>query len=328
MRVRSLASTVLAGALVLAGLSTPAFAGGADLKLVPSDSAGVVHVDLSRFRSSSLYKEVLAGFVQAPQVQQQMQAAKAELGFDPINDLDSITIIGGAAMGPGNEDALIIVAGKIDQKKLVAMAEKDGGAKPAEYAGVKYWASTKNEDMAIAFIGDKVALGKHSLVKGAIDGKGPGADLAGLLKQVNQGGDLFFAGKIPAGAGGALAAADPMFKDLKSIRGSLDFAKGMSVSVALTASPAAATAMAAKMQEGLKPDPASEPMMQQMGIAPIVQKLKVEAKGDTVMIGLDLTPEEVNRLKMLAGMLGMAMQAQQMKAEPAAPAPAPMKKAQ
>lgn len=328
MRSRSLASSVLVSALVLAGLSTQATAGGADLKLVPADTAGVLHVDLARFRSSSLYKDVLAGFIQAPQIQSQMAVAKAQLGFDPINDIDSVTIIGGAKLVGGKEDALFIVAGKLDQGKLTKLASEAGGATQVEHAGVKYWATDPKEDMAIAFIDGKLALGRHALVKGAIEGKGPGATLAALLKEVNQGGDLFFAGAIPAEAGAALAAADPSLKDLKSVRGSIDFAKGLSLNIAIAASAASATAIAGKMQTALKPDPAAAPMMQQMGIAPMIEKLKVEAKGDTVVIGLDLTPEEVNRLKMLAGMLGMAMQAQQMKGAPPAPPAPPAKKAQ
>ena len=312
MRFNVFAPALLASAVAFCGLTRQAEAGGAELALLPGSGNVLMHIDLARLRGSAFYKEILSPLLQNPNFQREMNEAKTELGFDPVNDINSLTVLMNPPSGNGDEEALIVVDGKVNRDTLIAKATTEGKATKAAHNGVDLWAAPANEDdMAISFVGGKTLIGKQAFVKEAIDAsKGKGslnATLKGLVDGVNKGGDIWFVANVSDGIRAELAKGNPMAKDLKSVTGSIDFAKGVAVNLAVESTAETAKAMAGMIQQSLKVDPQTEPMMQQMGLLPVVQKLKVEAKGATLNIGLDLDTNDVNKLKMLAGMMGAGM---------------------
>lgn len=290
-------------AALAAMMSVPvaAQAGDAEMSLVPQGSAMVLHVNMERLRSSSFYKTILSGLINSPAIKGQIEMAKKQAGFDPINDLKSLTIVAPAKMGAG-EEPLVILDGNIDAKKIAEKAGKSAQVTPAK---------------------GRVLIGKANSISAAQKGGGA-AGLKALLSKTNQKADVWFVANLPPELQKQMAQGNPMAKGLKSMRGSLDFGKGLNLKVALDTPMAkkAADEAGKAMAQALK-----EPMMTQMGIAPMLQKLQVKAVGNQLNVDLDLNEGEVKKLQMMAQM--MMMMAGGAAAPPGkttAPAPAPMKK--
>lgn len=269
-------------AALAAVMSVPvaAQANEAEMSLVPQGSAMVLHVNMERLRSSSFYKTILSGLLNSPALKMQIDTAKNQAGFDPINDLKSLTIVAPAKIGQG-EEPLVILDGKIDAKKIAEKAGKSAQVTPAK---------------------GRVLIGKANSVAAAQKGGGA-AGLKSLLSKTNQKADLWFVANLPPELQKQMAQGNPMAKGLKSMRGSLDFAKGLKLKVALDTPMAkkAADEAAKAVAQALK-----EPMMTQMGLAPMLQKLQVKAVGNVLNVDLDLNEGEVKKLQMMAQMM-MAM---------------------
>lgn len=268
-------------AALAAVMSVPvaAQANDAEMSLVPQGSAMVLHVNMERLRSSSFYKTILSGLLNSPALKMQIDMAKKQAGFDPINDLKSLTIVAPAKIGQG-EEPLVILDGKIDAKKIAEKAGKSAQVTPAK---------------------GRVLIGKANAVAAAQKGGGA-AGLKALLGKTNQKADLWFVANLPPELQKQMAQGNPMAKGLKSMRGSLDFAKGLKLKVALDTPMAkkAAEEAAKAVAQALK-----EPMMTQMGIAPMLQKLEVKAVGNVLNVDLDLNEGEVKKLQMMAQMMMM-----------------------
>ena len=296
----------MAALAALMSVPVAAQAGDAEMSLVPQGSAMVLHVNMERLRSSSFYKTIIAGLLNSPPIKMQIDMAKKQAGFDPINDLKSLTVVAPAKMGSG-EEPLVILDGKVDAKVI---AEKAG--KSAQVTPVK----------------GRVLIGKANSIAAAQKGGGA-AGLKALLGQTNQKADLWFVAQLPPELQQQMAQGNPMAKGLKTMRGSLDFSKGLNLKVAFDTPMAkqAADEAAKAIAQALK-----EPMMTQMGLAPMLQKLQVKAVGNDLKVDLDLNEGEVQKLQMMANM--MMMMAGGGGAAPGgpgaapAPAPAPVKKAQ
>lgn len=308
MRFSRIAPAFLAGALAFGGLTQPALAGGADLALLPSTGAFLVHIDMERMRGSAFYKEIVAPMLKTPNFVREMNEARTKLGFDPINDLNTFTMVVTPPGGFGAPEALMVMEGKVNKENMIAMAVKEAKAVKGEYNGVELWATAPGgEDVGLAFVGGKALIGHQKMVREAIDGsKGKpaaNAQMLALTKTVNQTADLWFIGTVPESARAEMAKGNPAMGDVKTVRGSLDLSKGLAVVISVGASASGAKAMADMIQAATKLDPQTEPMMAQMGLLPVIKKLKVEAKGDDLNVGLDLDTADVNRLKMLVGMV-------------------------
>lgn len=287
----------LAALAAVMSLPVAAQAGDADLSLVPKDTAMVLHVNMARFRNSTFFKTVVSGMLNAPAIKMQVAAAKTEMGFDPTTDLDSITIIAPTNMGQPGAEPLVMLQGKsLDQKAIAAKINKGS--------------------ITVASAKGRLLLGENKAVTAAQKGGGA-AGLNALLGKTNQKADLWFVANLPPALQQQMAAGNPMAKGMKSMRGSIDFAAGLKLDMAVNtpmAKQAAAEGTKA-MQQALK-----EPMITQMGLAPMLQKLQIKANGNDLTVGVALNDAEVGKLQMMAQMM-MMMAGGGAKAPPMAPAP-------
>ena len=165
MRFNVFAPALLASAEAFCGLTRSAQAGGAELALLPDTGSMLLHVDLARLRGSAFYKEVVAPVLQNPNFQREMNEAKTELGFDPVNDINSLTVLMNPPTGQGSEEALIVVDGQVNRDTLIAKATTEGKAAKSAHNGIDLWAAPANEDdMALTFVGGKTLIGDRKSV--------------------------------------------------------------------------------------------------------------------------------------------------------------------
>lgn len=271
----------LAALAAMMSLPVNAQAGDADLSMVPNGSAMVLHVNLAKFRNSTFFKTVVSGLLNAPPIKMQLAAAKAEAGFDPINDLDSLTVVAPANIGQPGAEPLVMLQGKVDAKAI--------GAK------------ISNDKIGVVAAKGRLILGDKGAIASAQKGGGA-ASLKALLGTTNTKADLWFVANLPPALQKQMAMGNPMAKGVTKMRGSVDFTKGLNLSMALD-TPMAAQA-AAEANKAIA-QAVKEPMVTQMGLAPMLQKVKVQAKGKDLSIDVDLNEAEVGKLQMMAQMMFM-----------------------
>lgn len=180
MSKSSLALCVLGAALV--ATAAPAHAGnGTDLlKFVPEQSQLVMVFDMGGARGSGLLQK---GFSQLLAAAPDAKTKLAELGLDPMKDIDTILFAGGSAKGLSKDsmqDVLIIVEGRLPKDKLSTMP----GATKSAYGGVTIYT---NKDTDAAFVGDRLFFAKKGKMKLALDiaankGKGKGKNVVASKK--------------------------------------------------------------------------------------------------------------------------------------------------
>jgi hypothetical protein len=159
----TLALCVLGSALV--ATSAPAHAGdGTDLlKFVPDTAQVVMVFDMADARDSTLLQKGYTKLLDAaPDAKQKL----AELGLDPIKDIDTLLFAGGGAKDLQDDDSmkdmLIIVEGRLPKDKLATMP----GATKSTYGGVTIYT---NKDTDAAFVGDRMFFAKKGKMKLALD---------------------------------------------------------------------------------------------------------------------------------------------------------------
>ncbi len=176
----TLAVTVLGAALC--ATSAPARAGdGKDLlKFAPESSQIVLVFDVADARDSTLLQKGMTKLLDASP---DAKAKLAELGLDPMKDVNTILFAGGGAKDlsdGGPKDMVIIVEGTGLKDKLSKIPD----AVKTAYQGVDIYT---NKDTDAAFIGDRIFFAKKGKMKAEIDlvlgkGKGKGKNVAASKK--------------------------------------------------------------------------------------------------------------------------------------------------
>lgn len=336
---RRLRRAAAAAVAALAAVATAAPAVAADLDaalgLMPADTAVVFGANIDRFRKSPLFTDLTNMLGSRPDAKEALEKLRSA-GLDPRTNLDTILV---ALTGDPEtaEGPLVLLPGHADLTKIAALAKAEGEkVETAKYKGVETMKA--GDDASLAVVDKHLVLGPPALVKQSVDaskgGKGArGGRLAKLVAAADTKKDFW----LVLDAGGAVKkalgepGAPPELKDLKSAHAALDFAQGMGLRVTVDlGNAAAAKKLSDQLKEGLA-QAGADPGLAMMGLGPAVQKMKVEAQGNEMRIALDLTQDEVNRIKtMMVGMMGMMMQGAKKeplppggKAAPALPPPVP-----
>jgi len=312
-----------AAALVLATFAGPAISadGKSALKLAPKDTVLFVSVNFDRLKKSPLYKDAMAMAAANPDTKTALAKLKTEMGVDIEKDVSTISVALPTDFQK-SEKFLIVLEGNFDERKIIASAKKEGAKlKTAKHKGQKYYVI--DGQGGVAFMGKTVLVGTLETLKAAIAARKGGGGAKGLVKLVHgvdTGKDAWFVFNVPAAMRKEMAAGDPNAKDLKTLRGSLDLAKGIGLSITMGLSNAAAAKNIGDQIKKQMATAGANPMMAGLGLGAALQRTQVEAKGGDLRVGLSLTPEEVTRIKALVS-AGMAAQGGSM----APPPPPPVK---
>jgi hypothetical protein len=165
----------LAGAALCA--AGPAFAGDGKnlIKMIPAESQIVMVFDVADARDSTLLQK---GYTNLLAAKPDAKAKLAEIGLDPIKDIDTVLFAGTPKGGEFDDmtEMVIIVEGRIPAAKLALMPD----AKATKYLGTTIY--TKG-DGDVAVLGDKLFFTRAGKMKAALDlasnkGKGKGRNAA------------------------------------------------------------------------------------------------------------------------------------------------------
>lgn len=187
----------LAVAIVLA-IAAFSWAAPLDPKVVSGEAKWVVHLDVDAMRDSSLVRTAYQEFVDkcplAKVALPALDAARAQIGFDPRTDLHGLTLYGSQV---GKEEGVLIVFADANQKMLTEKVKNAPGYKSETHGAYELHSWTHKDrrgerPVTGAFFKDKAAVfsGSPEEVKAALDvmdGKKPGSTCEVLAAEVPAG---------------------------------------------------------------------------------------------------------------------------------------------
>lgn len=303
----ALALTVLGTALV--ATAVPAHAGdGTDLlKFAPESSQMVLVFDVADSRDSALLKKGMTKLLDASAEAKQKLA---ELGLDPMKDIDTILFAGAGSkdlQDGGPKDLVIIIEGRLPKDKLAALPN----ATKTSYSGVDIYS---HNDTDAAFIGDRLFFAKKGKMKAAIDvalgkGKGKGKNIA-ASKKAKALRDAIAATDTTADLWATVLIPAKNQTDMKKEQGMV--AKTVSLGVNFTADLGLAlkvgTDADASASKAVGMIQAQLPQVVQMaggiGLTKAAKSITVVADGPAMKMGLTLTEAELMSLVNLAQQFG------------------------
>jgi hypothetical protein len=299
--------------LVVVGLLGPALAvrAGEAEQYFPNDTQAVVTINIKQILDSAAVKPNLGKLQTAMKGVDGLEKTLASLGFDPMKDLDSVTVAGAGAEDP--ENALIIVRGKFDAAKFKAAADveakKEKGLKAIKAGDYTLYEVDAQGQPQPAFVGlvdgsTIVASPRKEGVIAAFDvkaGKKKTAvkkELQALLAKNDAKHSITI-----AALGSALGSMVPFGDKVETIHGGINLADDIQTNiVVLTKDADSAKGLSALIGESLEQGKNIAQFLGQSNkqlapVAELLNNLKVSEKGTTVTLKGEVSKETIEKLK-------------------------------
>jgi major membrane immunogen (membrane-anchored lipoprotein) len=288
-------------------------AGGAkeDLALVPKESDMLFSANAKRMRNTAMWRKLLDLRDSNDEAKKKMAEFIEKCGLDPFQQIDSA--FGAFPQGQTGDDKefAIILRGTFDEAKLVKcatdQAKKDGSElATSDYNGKKLYSQTASGGQAFATLLDSktAVLGGKEWIKKVVDlatGKTQNASakdneaLMALVKRVKTQDAVWGVGLVPQSMRDKLKN-DPNLSaagSMKDAFGSVDFAGGFAADLNVDlGSDADATEMQKKITEQLT-ESKKNPQVMMMGLAPLIDGIKIEAKAATFHVAVNYNQQQV-----------------------------------
>jgi hypothetical protein len=327
----ALCSVALGAALMATAYHPgPAFAGdGTNLyPMLAADTQVLVVFDVADARDSPL---LLKGFSKILEMQPEAKTKLAEIGIDPLKDIDTIAFAGGGVKDFEDMDKTksmaIVIEGRLPKDKLSTLPD----AKKSTYKGVEIFAK---DDTEAAFVGDRLFFTKKGGMKGQIDlaqGKAKAKSIAGsakakvlnaALKTTDTSADLWMVVIVPD------KNKKEMTKEgmtVNSVSAGMNFTKDLAVALRLDSNSEDGARKAVEMIQGQLGQLTSG--LGQMGLNKAAKSITVVQEKAAIKMGITLTEAEINTLFGMASMFAGGGGGASSAPPPPPPAPTPMPKA-
>jgi hypothetical protein len=305
---RTLALAIAASALLMTAAPARAGDGKNLLPFVPETSQMVFVFDMADARDSTLLQK---GFTKLIEASPEAKAKLAELGLDPMKDIDTVLFAGGGADGMDMDkvkDVMIVIEGKLPKDKLSTIPD----ARSSTYAGITIYT---NKDTDAAFIGDRLFFTKKGKMKSAIDiaqnkGKGKGKNAA-VSKKAKALRDAIATTDTSADVWAAILVPAKAQKDMKKEQGmmaktvavELNFTADLAMNFEVGTDSADSAAKAVAMVQGQLPQITQG--MQQFGLTKAAKSVLVKQDAAAFSISARLTEAEIMSLFAVAKQFGM-----------------------
>lgn len=199
--MKKVALTMFLAALALAlfpCLGAAAGPSGLQMSIVPADALWVLHLDMEKLVSSSLFKMLMEDG-RGIDVQKKMGEFSEKFKMDPFKDIKAVTVFG---RGEAGEEPVIAISGNFQKDQLLGLLKADSSYKETPYG--KYTLSSWDGEHFGVFVNDNLALitEKEADIKSALDA------IEGKTKNVSASPLVARLQKESAGAIVAFAVAD------------------------------------------------------------------------------------------------------------------------
>ncbi|MDX1386401.1 MAG: hypothetical protein R3257_02345 [bacterium] len=221
-------------------------------------------------------------------------------------------------MGQQPDDVVGVITGNLNADKLLselkAQAEKEGQEVVSEdYQGIQVYTATKDPTMGIAFVAEKLVVGKKTAVKKVIDlSKGQGdsvekdTHLIELLGAVDTRKMLWAVAIVPEGAipaGGAGGPGNPMgaLAGIKAIDLAMDMSKDLTVDLGVIAGTPEDAKQMETMANSYKTLFGTSLAQKDPNMGKVLNNLTIGVEGNRVALGLQVDQATVEELSKKAG---------------------------
>jgi hypothetical protein len=273
---------------------------------LPADSNLVIGVNVEQIRSSKLFKDVAEPILRQ-QTGGDYEKLKAACGFDPIDQVKSVTIGGNT----GQNDKVAVQVKGISATQLKGCGEaiaksegedlqlsQEGNLTKVVSSGQESWFGWLDENTMVTAGNDKALLETVLANKEGLSR----AELREMIGKVDTDAALWLAFRDLGDPGSSLAAAPVQFQ---AAYGSISLREGLLVNAALRqSSPEEAQKTVADFTAQLE-------QFKQSPYGKYVSKLELKTSGSDVLMKLTLSDAELQELmndpsiKALAAMMGM-----------------------
>jgi hypothetical protein len=298
-----------------------------DLLLVPKDSQTLLMANITRMRSTAVWRKIEDIRDHDDASKKDYQDFVQKCGLDPLKQVDSVFVAVPQVSSETKEFAAIL-RGTFNEQKLVQCAQdqtkKEGGELvTTEYAGRKLYNDSKQPSVLVTFLdGKTIVVGGSAWIKKVIDlqsGK-PGEasakqneGLAALMKRAKTSDAIWGAGIVPQTTRDSFKS-DPNLSamaTMKDVFGSIDFASGFAMDLNIdTATDNDAKELVTKVNVQLA-ETRKNPQVMLMGLSTVLDGVKTEAKGPTFHLTVSYNQQQVddlvNRIKGLLSSFGNAL---------------------
>lgn len=299
-----------------------------DMQLVPREADIVFMANLSRMRNTAMWRRMLDLRDNDPKSKADYDDFVKKCDLDPFKQIDSVFMAFPQQGAGATKEFAAVLRGTFNEDKLIACA-KDQAKKDSsdlavsEYGGKKLYTDVKKGEAFAAFLDGKTAVvGGKEWIKKVIDAaskKEQGASakdneaLMSLVKRAKTADAMWGAGVVPQSVRDGLKN-DPQLAPaatMKDVFGSVDFASGVAADLNLdNAGENDAKELAAKATAQLL-EVKKSPQLMMMGMSAFLDGVKIESKGATFHIGINLNQQQVddliNRVKGLLKSFGGAL---------------------
>lgn len=278
-RKLSLATLVALLATLLTASTAVAGDGTNLMQYMPSNSVMVASIDVDRARNAPVFQSLLTMVTSTPDYQSAMADLQAGgVTFDPATGIHTITM-GTPNLDNAEDQMVIALELDLDATQLATVLATQEDLTQGTVGTATTWT---DGEMTMAHVGGQVfILGTPSLVTTVLNGQGgAGGQVGTWASGVNHGRTLWFAMSAPPGTPGITGA-----------RGSVDVQAGVDATFTVTANSAEEAQQAVAEFDAMKAEAASDPMVAQFGLAPVIQGATATANGAdvTVTASIDAT---------------------------------------
>jgi hypothetical protein len=277
------------------------------LSRLPAGTRFVVSVDLDRIRSTPLWTRVAALAEESPDDKRRLARLTERTGLDPLRQIHRVVAAFPDDARTRGEFALIIDGENFDERRLVAFAREESGAKiEARRRGARTLWSTGGPSAGFFLGARRFVLGGGGwadVLADLADGKGgPGAagnlELVHLVQRTQTGRALWFAALVPLDVR-QLLMADPKQQSAGSVTrlgAGADLGPGLTAElVADLSNDADARALQARIQASVRESKRNAKVLM-LGLGPYLDALQVAVEGPTLHLKLALTDVQTKDL--------------------------------
>ncbi len=311
----SIAPALSAFGLALCAAAAPALAGdGTNLfGMLAQDTQMVMVFDAADARDSTLLQK---GFQKLLALQPAAQARLAELGIDPMKDVDTVVLAAGGLKTLDNMDDaksfVLIIEGRLPKDKLAKMDGGDafgdivtGAARARRHKGIEIHT---RDDTDAAFVGDRLFFTRKGKMKAQIDlalgkakaksvvGSGKAKKMRATLAATDTAADLWMAILVP----------DQARKDMEkegivanSVSAGVNFTTDLALSVRIDSSNEDGARKAVALIQGQLGQATGA--MTQFGLAKAAKSISVIQDKAAIKLAITFTEAEINSILTLAG---------------------------
>lgn len=293
----------------------------APLQYGRKDTLAVAHLDVEKVRAAPFFDEFKREALGNADIARDLDRAKREAGLDVWKDVDGVTAFVGPTIVKDQRDFVVVLVGKFDERKIVALYKKKENSSPKEkqLRDGKIYLIDRGR-MALAFRGKHLVVGGAAAVEAALAKTDPASVLPTVREKVE--GDALWAAMVPnrevAGALGMVGASS-----LKSLALGLGFGDGAKFGLFGTFADASEATKLKQDIDNALAQGLADPEVKRLGLDLVLQKVLVKATGADLEILFRLSKAEIDLIR--DAIRKQNALRNQAPTRPSAPPPAPAK---